>query len=98
MVGGNVEIRALYAFVYLFMRFVLHIEWVVSLNRIDYDFFRQLYSKTIFVDRNLLNVVTAANFYTCLRHKVLNDYIGHQFAVCISFLVEAVDTVEVNFV
>lgn len=79
------------------MRFVLHVVWVVRLNRVDDDLLWKLHRKPVLVDRDLFDVVTASNLDSRLGHEVLNDHISHQFAIRISFLVQAMHLVKFNF-
>ena len=44
------------------MRLVLHIVRVIGLHRVDDDLFWKLNGKSIFIDGDLLNIVTASNF------------------------------------
>jgi hypothetical protein len=95
VVGGHVEISAVNALVDLLVGFVLHVKGVIGLDAVDNDFFWELHCETVLVYCDFLNVVTASNFDTRFSHKVLDNNIGHEFTVRVSFLVQAVHTGEV---
>lgn len=98
VVWCHVEISALDTFVDLFVSFVFHVEWIVSLHWVNNDFLGQLNSKSVLVNCDFLDVITASNLDPGLSDKVLDDYIGHQLSVSVSFLVQTVDSVEVDAV
>ena len=76
------------------MGFVLHVEWVICLHRIDDDLLRKLNSESVFVDSNLLNEITASDFYARFCNKMLDNHIGHQFTISVSLLVEPMNFVK----
>lgn len=78
------------------MGLVLHVEGVIRLHTVDNNFFRKLNCKTILVYGDLLDVVAAADLDSSLGHEVLDDNVSHQLSICVSFLVEAVHSVEVG--
>ena len=76
------------------MGFVLHVEWVICLHRVDDDLLRELNSESIFVDGNLLNEITASDFYARFCDKMLDNHICHQFTISVSLLVESMNFVK----
>ena len=64
----NEKIRAVYSLVDFLVRLVFHVEGVVSENAVDNDFLWQLHSESVFVNCDLLNVVSASDFDTRLSH------------------------------
>jgi hypothetical protein len=77
VVRGDEEIRAVDALVDFFVRFILHVERVICLNRVDYNLFGQLHCQTVFVDSNLFDVVAAPNFDSRFSNQMLNYHISH---------------------
>ena len=98
MVRKDKQVLAVNLLADLLVCFILHVVRVIGLNTIYYNLFIQLNSKAIFVNGNLLDVITASNFYSCLSHQVLDDDVGHQFSVGISFLVESMNLIQKHFV
>ena len=96
ILGRDEQVGAVDALVDLLVRLVLHVIRVVGLNRVDDDLLGKLNRQTILVDRNLLDVVTAPDLDTSLRHQVLNDNISHQLAISIPFLIQSVHLVKVD--
>jgi len=77
--------------------FILHVERVVSLDCVYDNLLWQLYCESVLVDRNLLDVIAAPDLHAGFCHEVLDDYVRHKLSVCVSFLVEAMNTLEGNF-
>ena len=80
----------------LLVGLVLHVVWVFGGHAVDDDLLVQLHCQSILVDRYLLNVVATSDLYSGFRDQVLDDDVGHQLSVRVSFLVEAVHLVHVD--
>lgn len=87
MVRKDKKIVAVDLFVDLFMSFVFHIIWIFWGYAVNNDLFIKLDSKSILVDGDLLDVVSAPDFDSGLSDQVLNDNISHELSVGISLLV-----------
>lgn len=82
----------------LFVCLVLHVVGILAGHTIYDDLFRELDSKTVLVDGDLLDIVAAPDLDSSLSHQVLNDHVGHQLSVSVTVLVEAVDSHEFDVV
>ena len=78
------------------MSLVFHVKRIISLNCINYNFLRKLNSQSVFVNSDLLYVVSAPDLDSRLSYQMLDYDVCHQFSVCISFLVKAMNTLKLN--
>lgn len=83
----NEKIVAVDFLVDLFMSFVFHIIWIFRRDTIDNDLLVKLNSKSIFVDGNLFDIISASDLHSSFRDKMLDDNISHKFSVGVSFLI-----------
>ena len=93
MVRKHKEPFAINFLVDLFVGLVLHVVWVVWRHAVNDDFLIELHSKSILVNGNLFDVVSAPDFDSSFGDKMLNYNIGHQLSVGIPFLVESMNLV-----
>jgi hypothetical protein len=96
MMRKNKKIVTIDLFVDFFMCFVFHIIRIIRRYTVDNDFLIELNGKSILVDSNLFDVVSASNLNSCFSYKVLDDNICHELSVSISFLIEAMNLIHVD--
>ena len=96
MVRKHKETLAIDFFVDLFVGLVLHVIWIVWRHAVDYYFFVELHSKSILVNGNLLNVVSASDFDSRFSDEMLNNNISHELSVSVPFLVKSVYLVHLH--
>lgn len=92
------KVGAVNLLVDLLMSFVFHIIWIVWRNAVDNYFLIELDCKSIFVDSNLFDVVSASDLHSCLGDKMLDYDICHKLPVSVSFLVEPMNLCHVDLV
>ena len=90
------EVVAVDLLVDLFVCFVLHVIRILGRHAVDDDFLVELHGQSVFVDGDLLDVVSAPDLHSGLGNEVLDDHICHELSVGVSLLVEAVDLVHVH--
>mmetsp|Transcript_35366 Transcript_35366/g.81582 ORF Transcript_35366/g.81582 Transcript_35366/m.81582 type:complete len:207 (-) Transcript_35366:257-877(-) len=77
---------------------VVHIKGIFMRDLIDEHLVWQLYSQSVTVNSNFLDVVLTSDANFLLRHQVLDNDICHHVSVCISILVQTVHCGENNLV
>mmetsp|Transcript_102145 Transcript_102145/g.284432 ORF Transcript_102145/g.284432 Transcript_102145/m.284432 type:complete len:200 (-) Transcript_102145:801-1400(-) len=77
---------------------VVHVQRVVVRDLVDEHLVRQLHGQAVAIHRDLLHVVLASDTDLLLGDKVLDDDIGHDVAVGVAVLVQAMHRGEDNLV
>mmetsp|Transcript_100027 Transcript_100027/g.229618 ORF Transcript_100027/g.229618 Transcript_100027/m.229618 type:complete len:314 (+) Transcript_100027:2770-3711(+) len=76
----------------------MHVNRIVVRHLVDEHTIWQLYCQTVAIQRNFLHMILASYSYLLFSDQMLNNYVSHNFSVCISILIQAVDGAEYNLV
>lgn len=98
MLRNDKQEVAVNLFANLLVCLVLHVVWVFSGDTVNDDLLGKLDSKSVLVNSDLLDVVAAADLDTGLSHQMLDDHVGHQLAVRVTVLIEAMHCQEFDIV